>query len=286
LDDDSGLFDFVHVKRPDEQRASADSIARRQIATDFEQYDTLFKKVHAELKSGTRTFVDFKQGNLKEGAYYMHNGLIFLLEKVNISQKEHYKADGTRVREDGRTRCVFENGTESRMLKRSVEKILYANGKAITEPNDISIDTFDRNFSGVTESDQEGGFIYVLKSKSTKPGISELKHLYKIGYTAGTVAERIKNAAQEPTYLMSDVKEVMSFKCYNFDALKMESLLHAFFGEYCLDIEIFDTKGIKHTPREWFIAPLAIIEEAIHLMVNGEIANFRYDGVREEIEGK
>lgn len=33
--------------------------------------------------------------------YYVHNGVLFLLEKIQITKKEHYKEDGTRVREDG-----------------------------------------------------------------------------------------------------------------------------------------------------------------------------------------
>lgn len=40
---------------------------------------------------------------------------------------------GLRNRADGRTRCIFENGTESNMLYRSAAKALYANGKVVTK---------------------------------------------------------------------------------------------------------------------------------------------------------
>ena len=266
FDDDTGLFDFEHVKRPDE-RASADFIARRQSAKDFDTYEPLFKKVHAELRSGERSFVEFKQGNLKEGAFYMHNGLLFYLEKINISQKEHYKSDGTRVREDGRTHCIFENGTESNMLKRSVEKILYANGKAITELNTTTIENFTSNFSTINETDKESGYIYVLKSKSEKPEIKSIKHLYKIGFTTTSVEERIKNASQEPTYLLADVEIVMTFKCYNMNTQKFEKLLHDYFGKSCLEIDVSDKNGVRHKPREWFTVSLSEIEEFVEKLL-------------------
>ena len=124
-DDDTGLFDLKHVTNQKE-RESTDFVARRKPCRDFHKYESTFKLVQSDLKEGKRKIVDFKLNNLRENCYYIHNGILFLVEKINITIKEHYKPDGTRVREDGRTRCIFENGTESNMLKRSVEKILYS----------------------------------------------------------------------------------------------------------------------------------------------------------------
>ena len=281
-EDDMGLFDFDLVQRPDE-RASTDFVARRKPCADFENYQSRFKEVQEDLKTGNRSIIDFKLGNLKEGAYYLHNGVLFYLEKINITKNDHYRPDGTRVRTDGRTRCIFENGTESNMLKRSVEKLLYANGNAITEKNETSIEKFDNHFSGITDEDKESGFIYILKSKSDKPEIKDIKHLYKIGFSTTTVEERIKNAAQEPTYLMAEVRIIMTYKCFNMNTHKLELLLHNFFGSSCLNVDVFDSLGNRHTPREWFIAPLDIIEQAVQLIISGEIVKYRYDGVKEEI---
>lgn len=281
-EDDMGLFDFDLVQRPDE-RASTDFVARRKPCPDFENYQSRFKEVQKDLKEGNRSIIGFKLGNLKEGAYYLHNGVLFYLEKINITKNDHYRPDGTRVRTDGRTRCIFENGTESNMLKRSVEKILYANGNAITEKNETSIEQFDNHFSGITDEDKESGFIYILKSKSDKPDIKDIKHLYKIGFSTTTVEERIKNAAQEPTYLMDEVRIVMTYKCFNMNTHKLELLLHNFFGSSCLNVDVFDNLGNRHTPREWFIAPLDIIEQAVQLIISGEIVKYRYDGEKEEI---
>jgi hypothetical protein len=64
---------------------------------------------------------------------------------------------------------------------------------------------------------------------------------------------------------------------------KFEQLLHNFFGKVCLNIDIFDQKGNRITPREWFIAPLKVIEQAIELIISGEIIQYRYDYQTESI---
>lgn len=274
--DDAGLFDFKHTPK-DYDRAQADFVARRKPCKDFDKYELLLKEVQKELAEGKRKLIDFKQDNLQEKAFYVHNGMLFYLEKINISQKEHYKKDGTRVREDGRTRCIFENGTESNMLKRSVEKILYANGRVVTENIEKVNEGFLENFGTITKEDKEAGYIYVLKSKSTDQRIANIKHLYKVGYSKTEVEERIKNAENEPTYLMAPVLIKSAWKCYNMNPQKLEQLLHSFFGKACLNIDIFDKNGIRHSPREWFIVPFDIISQAIQLIINGEIVKYTYD---------
>ncbi|MBK9933614.1 MAG: GIY-YIG nuclease family protein [Cytophagaceae bacterium] len=281
-DDSEGLFDLKHVNY-NEDRASAEFVARRKPCKDFEQFEPILQAVQKDLSLGKRKLVNFNQDNLRVGAFYVHNGILFYLKEINITQKEHYKPDGTRVREDGRTRCIFENGTESNMLKRSVEKILYANGKVVTENSDDVATSLSNQGNEINENDQAFGYIYVLRSKSTDPAIKNLKDLYKIGYSSVEISDRLKNASKEPTYLMAEVKLVMSFKCYNMNPQKLEMLLHNFFGSACLDIDIFDEKGQRHTPREWFIAPLNIIEEAVELVLNGKIINYKYEPLDRKI---
>ncbi|WP_047154984.1 GIY-YIG nuclease family protein [Aneurinibacillus tyrosinisolvens] len=67
---------------------------------------------------------------------------------------------------------------------------------------------------------------------------------------------------------------------------KLEQLLHNFFGNSCLNIDIFDKNGRRYTPREWFIVPLSVIEQAIHFILNGEIVDYTYDSQRQIIVGK
>jgi hypothetical protein len=283
LDDDSeGLFDLKHVKSIDE-RSSSDFIARRKPCKDFDQFEQSLKDVQKDLASGKRKLVEFKMGNLRENTFYVHNGVLFLLKEINISKKDHYRADGTRVREDGRTRCIFENGTESDMLKRSVEKILYANGKVVSENEDKAAEAVVAKFSGINEHDQAAGYLYILESRSGNPEIKAIQNLYKIGFSTVAVEERIKNAHQEPTYLMADVAIIMTFKCYNMNPQRLEQLLHTFFGKACLSMDVFDKNGNRHTPREWFIAPLNIIEQAVELIISGKITAYRYDVENEVI---
>lgn len=275
-DDAEGLFTFKHTPK-DYERAKADFVGKRFKCKDFHKYEHLFKEVQDDLALGKRKLVEFKEPNLREGNYYIHNGILFLLESITYDRVDHYKEDGTRVRKDGRTRCIFENGTESNILKRSVEKNLYKNGKVVTQNVDKVIEEFTETFSGITSEDKETGHIYILTSQSEKEEIASLDNLYKIGYSSTSVEDRIKNAENEPTYLMAPVKIESEWICYNMNAQKFESLIHRFFGHTCLEIDVFDNNGIRHTPREWFIVPLEAIEQAVTLLISGDILNYRYD---------
>jgi hypothetical protein len=102
----------------------------------------------------------------------------------------------------------------------------------------------------------------------------------------GRKIKRIKNAENEPTYLMASVKIESSWMCYNMNAQKFEALIHRFFGHTCLEIDVFDKNGIRHTPREWFVVPLEAIEQAITLLIGGDIVNYRYDKENEVIVKK
>ncbi len=281
-DDSEGLFDFKNIKKIDE-RASSDFVARRKPCKDFNKYEQQFKDVQRDLKNGKRRLVTFKEENLRAGDFYVHNGILLYLESVDEKKEVQEYKSGSRERKDGRTRVLFENGTESNMLFRSLYKALLANGKAVSENVDDVNESFLETFSNITEHDEEAGYIYILKSKSDKQEIREIQNLYKIGFSTTNVEDRVKNAIQEPTYLMADVRIVMTYKCYNMNPQKFEQLIHNFFGNSCLNIDVFDKEGNRHTPREWFIAPVGIIDQAIHLIISGDIVKYKYDSKNEEI---
>lgn len=281
-DDSEGLFDFKHIKRIDE-RASSDFVARRKPCKDFAKYEQQFKDVQRDLKNGKRRLVTFKEENLRAGDFYVHNGILLYLESVDEKKEVQEYKSGSRERKDGRTRVLFENGTESNMLFRSLYKALLANGKAVSENVDAVNESFLETFSNITEHDEEAGYIYILKSKSDKQEIKEIQNLFKIGFSTTNVEDRVKNAIQEPTYLMAEVRIVMTYKCYNMNPQKFEQLIHNFFGNSCLNIDVFDKEGNRHTPREWFIAPVGIIDQAIHLIISGDIVKYKYDSKNEEI---
>lgn len=280
--EDEGLFDFKNVPKED-QRASADFVARRKPCKNFEEYEPLFKKVQKELAEGKRKLAKFKQDNLRPGEFYVHNGILLYLEKVDFETEVQEFDSGARVRKDGRTRVIFENGTVSNMLYRSLYKQLLQNGKALTRNFKEVNEGFIENFSNITEEDEEAGYVYVLKSMSIDEKITSIDNLYKIGYTEKEISERLRNADKKPTYLMAEVEYIAGWKCYNMNTQKFEQLIQNFFGNSCLEVDVFDEKGRRHTPREWFIAPLDVIENAIKLIISGDIVDYKYDPESEAI---
>lgn len=279
--DDADLFKFKHTPKGDE-RASADFVARRKPCKDFDKYEPTFKEVQQDLANGKRKLIPFKQENLRPGDFYVHNGVLLLLENVDFEEEEQEFKSGKRVRKDGRTRTIFENGTESRMLYRSLYKAILANGKSVTQNFEKVNEGFIEEFSNITDEDEEAGYIYVLKSKSKDERITSIKDLFKIGY-ATNIEERLKGAEKQPTYLMAPVDYVAGWKCFNMNPQKFEQLIHNFFGNSCLEVDVFDSSGKRYTPREWFIAPIEVIEQAIELIINGKITKYKYDAENKTI---
>lgn len=270
------LFEFKHTPR-EIARAEADFVARRKPCKNFKDYEDNFISVHSDLKKGKRKIIPFHYELLREGNYYVHNGLLLFLKSVKWEKQVQKFESGIHNRPDGRTKVIFENGTSSNMMFQSLYKALHFKGKAITENADVTIEEFYENLSEITEEDKEAGYIYVLSSKSTDPKIREIRNLYKIGYSTTRVESRIKNAEKEPTYLMAPVKVEAEYKTFNMNTQKFEQLLHNFFGASCLNIDVFDERGRRHMPQEWFIAPLKVIDKAIEMIITGEIIHYKYD---------
>lgn len=142
---------------------------------------------------------------------------------------------------------------------------------------------FRSEFIDLIGNGSQNGFINVLSSLSPNPQIRRIKNLYKVGYCSGDITDRIKNAKNEPTYLMSDVHVELAVRCFNLNVPNLESTIHSFFKDVNCSFEVYDDQGNKHYPREWFVAPLEIIEETIQLIVDGKIENYRYDTVLQQL---
>lgn len=288
-DKDLDIFKFKHTPRP-EDRAEADFVAQRKPMKEkeFEKYEVMFQKVHKEIKEGKRKILPFTniEKNLHVGDFYLMDGLLLYLESANLKKEEWEQKSGNRVRVEGRTRTIFENATFSNMLYRSLGKQIQKNGKLITNTYEkIEQDLFI-NTGLVMEEDIQSGWIYVLKTKSTNSQIVNIKDLYKVGFASNSVDERIKNAKHEATYLYADVRKVATYKVYNRNADKLESLLHRFFANACLDIDLFNEKGQRLNPREWFVVPFDVIEETIQLILNENIVNYEYDPLTKKVKLK
>ncbi len=275
-DETLSIFKLKNVKSTSE-RAETDFTARRKAMKDkdFAPYETQFKKVHKELREGKRKLKEFKdvEKNLEEGKYYVLDGVLLFLEKDGSEDRQI----GDRTRKDGRTITVFENGTLSNMFYRSLAKALYNNGSIVSDTDKDAEEELFKNANIVSEEDVQTGWIYVLRSKSTNPKIASINDLYKIGFSSVDVNERIKNASKESTYLYADVHLLDKYACYNMDAQKFEHLIHRFFADVCLNVDVFDSKGKRITPREWFVAPRPIIDKVVTLILSGEIVDYKYD---------
>ena len=273
------LFD---IKSFDIERAKADFVARRKPCKDFDNYKELFKKIHGELKSKNRKIIKFEEIDLKEGSFFVLDGIVVLLEKIDGKNIKNFQGRTGDKRDDPRTRCIFENGLESNMYLRSLQKLLYKNGKRISETNEEALEVFDDNFGSVNIS----GYIYVLKSLTDKQQIKNIPNLYKIGFSTNQVIERVKNAKNETTFLNSDVEIISETPISGFSPSKIENIIQSFFSKRKIDIEIVDKSGKKVKPNEWFSVPIDIIHEAIDLLRKNNLNGQRYVEIKNIIYKK
>lgn len=250
------LFETKKVKKNRKRKVAPDSIARRKKVEDFSQYKILFKKIQQELTSGKRQLKPFKNNNVEVDHFYVLKGQLIYIDSLGeIVSKNN--ANG--IYEDQRLRVIYENGTESNLLKRGLVSSLYGrDGKIITELNE--------NIE-LSNDDFETGYIYVIKSLSDNPDIANIKSLYKIGVTTGSVQTRIANARNESTYLYAPVKVVEQMRVINLDAHSLETALHHALAQYQLDVEIKAPNGKIITPREWFVVELSKVEEIVNRIV-------------------
>tara|TARA_R110001583_G_scaffold24480_10_gene89309 strand:- start:2112 stop:3299 length:1188 start_codon:yes stop_codon:yes gene_type:complete len=263
------LTELRHVRSTAEKRAVED-IANRTLCEDFDQFRPLFQEVESELKAGIRETRRFGQDtSIEQGNFFILNGQMVYVAEIG----EMFKApNGER---DARLRVIYSNETESDILLRSLQRALYKDetGRRITEHDagPLFRDTWD-------EDDIESGTIYVLRSKSQNPFVAEHRELiHKIGVTGGKVETRVANAEHDATYLLAEVEIVATYKLAGINRTKLEALLHRVFAPAQLDLEIKDRFGHPVKPREWFLVPLSVVNEAVDRIRDGSITKLVYD---------
>jgi hypothetical protein len=248
-------------------------IARRTQCAEYDsKYRPLFESVSKEISEGKRRVTSFNPDDLEAGRFFILQGMLTYLERdASVDQTFDFNS-GSKIRRDGRTRCIFNNGTESNLLYRSLIKALEKDGFSVSEPIYGATTNSD-----IVPEDKQKGFVYVLKSRSKDPHIQAIPNLYKIGFSSGEVKDRIRNAVNEPTYLMSDVIIVEQARCYNMSVRGLEDTIHKVFGDANVDITIKDHDGNVHHPKEWFSVPLNVIEQAIAFIVAGKADEIHYN---------
>jgi hypothetical protein len=268
------ITELRHVRKSADKRA-AEEIANRSVCEDFENFKPTFELVKRDLKSGVRhtlpvqTMDEIKMAEIQKGEYFIVQGQIAYVAEVGEDFKTQYD------RRDSRLRVIYDNGTESNLLMRSFQRALHRDvaGRLITNPDAGPLFAEER-----TDDDLASGTIYVLRSKSDHPIVAANRNvLHKIGVTGGKIETRIVNANLDSTFLMADVEVIATYELYNINRIKLENVVHRVFDSAQLDIEIQDRFGNSVRPREWFLVPLFVVNEAVERIKNGTITQYIYD---------
>lgn len=258
-----------HV-RSNTQRQAAEEIADRTPCEDFEQFAPLFERAERELKAGVRVALHFgRDASIAQDNYFILGGQLAYVAEVG----ETIKAPNGES--DARLRVIYANGTESNLLRRSLQRALYKDdtGRRLSDPDIGPL------FGDAPEPDDiASGSIYVLRSLSKDPYVAKHRELiHKIGVTGGKVETRIAGASKDATYLLADVEVIATYKLHNINRTKLENIFHRLFGAAQLDLTIEDRFGNPVKPREWFLVPLQVIDEAVNRIRDGSITGVVYD---------
>lgn len=275
LSDGAEDITALRYVRANADKRAAEEIAHRKKCEDFETFKPLFERVRVELDTGDREIVPVqdvdavKATAIQKGDFFIVGGQHAYVAEMGEEFTTKYD------RKDRRLRVIYDNGTESDVLQRSLQRALHrdATARFIT-----SLEIGPLFADEPAEDDLAAGTIYVLRSKSDNPMVAAHRDvLHKIGVTGGDVEARIANARLDATFLLADVEVVATYTLYNINRVKLENLLHRVFDAAQLNIEIKDRFGNPVRPREWFLVPLFVVDEVVQRIKDGTITQFVYD---------
>jgi hypothetical protein len=274
-DDDMDLLsdgaDLHALKHVPESQGAPDRVARREPCTEFDLFKDLFVQCQQDLRDGKRKLLPFRNPSFIEaGKFFVQGGvLVFVAEVGELKQRGEGK--------DGRTRCIYENGTEADLLLRSLARLLYEEGRIVTEPDNSTAERM-----GLLP-ETEMGSLYILRSLSDDDQVAGIEDLHKIGATTQTLGQRLAGAQKHPTFLNAEVEVLAEYQVPAAVALAVEKILHDFFSAVRLDIW-FEREGVTVAEaREWFDVPLRVVDEAVRLIEAETITEFRYDSAERQI---
>lgn len=267
--DSEGIFSDGPGKVISRAPRPVDDRAERKPVDNFETtYKPGFVEQQRLLTEGKRRLVRYSGvSHLTIGDYYIHEGQ--MLRIVDETEKKRVYD-----RNKERFRIIYENGTESNMYRRSLSQRLREDGYTVV----------DADYAEAPDESEAVGHIYILSSLSTDQKITTIKNLYKIGVTSGSVANRVRNAAADPTYLMAPVKIIEDYRLTgDYNPQKVEDLIHQVFGHAKVDLQITASDGKLYTPQEWYSVPLGAILEAVELIGSGDIIDYHYDSTEQKM---
>ena len=256
------LFDLRHVPKT---QTMPDEVARRQPAEDFETFRQLFVDCHADLRAGRRKLVAFKNPlEIKPKRFFVQGGVLLYVAEVGELTRNEIK------KSNARTRCIFENGTESALLLQSLASNLYKGGKRVTIPDAETLSEMG------LDPETPMASVYVLRSLSDDSQLAEFPALHKIGSTSSTASERTAGADSETTFLGAPVEIVEEYRVPRGVESKIEHLLHRLFAPARIDAWFERDGRTVAEANEWFAIPFSLIDEAIGLIESGAIVSYEY----------
>ena len=281
----SSIFDIKNVTNPEllRERKKAEQVGQTTACLNFEVFDSLFKDVHKGIVSKSKLLGTIAESELsvfefQEGNFYLLKGMLLFIDHMS----EIFRGTD---REDRRLKIVFENGTQSTMLLRSLTKriredlgakrILNTDGIPFNAKRVKLADEADPRMQVYSQS-KSTGYIYI--AKTYKPDLrSQYNHLYKIGLTKRDVSKRFKEAPKDPAFLMSEAEQIKVIPLNGLNLSSVEGAIHALFGRVRLDIDVVGADGKAYKAREWFNVPLEAINDAVTLIQDLTIHLYRYD---------
>lgn len=281
---DDDITTMKHVRSAAERNAERnvpEEVAQRKTCENFDSFRLDFEAIQADLETGrqsTELFKTSSRSQIRRGDWFIVDGQKALVADAgDWFTPEH----GER---DRRLRVIFDNGTESDLLLRSLRRALNKdeNSRRIVPPQ-LEVEEDDSDIgplfaSTMEDGDCESGAIYVARSLSDNPFVQENRELlHKIGLTTGDPEKRVSNAKKETTYLFAAVELVAVYRLANINCKAFESLLHKFLARARIDLALADRFGGKVQPREWFLVPLQVVEEVVERIKDGSISDYVFD---------
>ena len=123
---------------------------------------------------------------IKKDEFFIVGGQVAYIAEVGEEFMTQYE------RRDSRLRVIYDNGTESDVLVRSLQRALHRDeaGRRITDPAAGPLFAEEAH-----DDDLASGTIYVLRSKSDHPIVAAHRDvLHKIGVTGADVDRRVGNS--------------------------------------------------------------------------------------------
>lgn len=279
------IFDIKNVTDPEviRERKKAEQIGQTLPCPNFEIFDPLFKDVQKGLSAKTKDLGTIAESELsvfefQEGNFYLLKGMLLFIDHMS----EIFRGTD---REDRRLLIIYENGTQSTMLLRSLTKriredagakrVLNTDGSVFNAKRVKTAEEVDPRMQVYSQT-KATGYIYIAKTKKEELK-DKFKHLYKIGLTKREVSKRFKEAPNDPAFLMAEAEQIKVIPLNGLNLSSVESAIHALFGRVRLDIDVIGNDGKTHNPKEWFIVPLEAINDAVTLIQDLTIHLYRYD---------